>query len=176
VAVASFLLLDRTRKALFLAAVAALAFMVFVPMLKAQRNVSLVAENLPAASSVPQEKPEGPSGGTGDVKPLLLPAGETHRVNSDDWLDKLYVQCVRAGIGGSDRLIYWRDALKIIRDHPWTGTGLNTYAKTIKTYNVYRALYAHNSYLQLTAELGLFGLLVFLWLIVAHLFSGVRAF
>ncbi len=175
VAVASSLLLDRTRKALFLAAVAVLAFIVFVPMLKAQRNVSLVAENLPAASNVPREQTVAASASREDAKPLLLPAGETQTVNSNDWLDKLYIKFVRTGIGGSDRLIYWRDAMKIIRDHPWTGTGLNTYAKTIKDYNMDRPLYAHNSYLQLTAELGLFGLLVFLWLIVAHLYSGGRA-
>ncbi len=66
---------------------------------------------------------------------------------------------------GSDRLNMWKDASHIIKDHPVLGTGLNTYTRVIRRYSEFRKLYAHNGYIQLTAELGFVGLAAFLWLL-----------
>jgi O-antigen ligase len=54
-----------------------------------------------------------------------------------------------------------------------TGTGLNTYTRVIKKYSTTWQAYPHNSYLQMAAELGITGLLIFLWMVVAHIRSGI---
>ncbi len=56
------------------------------------------------------------------------------------------------------RFDYWRDTLKIIKLHPFTGVGIGN-------FNLPLSSYAHNSYLQICAEMGIFGLISFLWLI-----------
>lgn len=57
------------------------------------------------------------------------------------------------------RLNYWKDTLRIIRAFPWTGVGLGNFDLTYSRY-------AHNSYLQIWAEMGILGILSFLWLII----------
>ena len=65
------------------------------------------------------------------------------------------------------RLNYWADSLKIIKVYPWTGTGLGN-------FNLTYARYAHNSYLQIWAEMGILGIIAFLWLIITVLKSGLK--
>lgn len=67
------------------------------------------------------------------------------------------------------RLDLWREALAIIRDFPLVGSGLNTYALMAKTYKASEntGFYPHNSYLQMAAEIGILGLLSFIWIIVS---------
>jgi O-antigen ligase len=58
------------------------------------------------------------------------------------------------------RRVVWHDTLAIIRDFPLTGTGLNTFGIAIAKYQTamtdLRFREAHNDYLQLAAEGGLF--------------------
>jgi O-antigen ligase len=75
----------------------------------------------------------------------------------------------------SDRLPMWRDAVSMIRDHPWTGIGLGTYNSASPSYQTaifqWRVDYPHNDYLQFAAELGLpVAVLMFtgLWLLVGR--------
>jgi O-antigen ligase len=60
-------------------------------------------------------------------------------------------------LGG--RLAIWRDALRIIRDFPLTGSGLNTFGTAMLYYQSFGFPnyfpWAHNDYLQLAAEGGL---------------------
>lgn len=56
------------------------------------------------------------------------------------------------------RLSYWRETWELIKAHPLIGVGLSN-------FNLKMSRYAHNSYLQIWAEMGLLGLLSFLWLI-----------
>ena len=60
----------------------------------------------------------------------------------------------------NSRFEYWKDALNIIADHPFQGTGLNTYTAVIKEYAADKKdwNYPHNSYLQVASEVGLTGL------------------
>lgn len=77
--------------------------------------------------------------------------------------------------GGSGRGAYWKKAVSIIRSSPVWGTGLNTYTRIIKKdpdTNTWR--YAHNCYLQMTAETGLLGLFCFLWMIFVLLWDGSK--
>lgn len=65
------------------------------------------------------------------------------------------------------RLGYWQDTLKIIRERPLAGVGLGN-------FNLKHARYAHNSYLQLWAEMGILGIISFLWLIILVIKSAVK--
>ncbi len=65
------------------------------------------------------------------------------------------------------RLQVWADILKMIQDRPILGHGLNTFMRAFEAYRSdpgTNPTYAHNSYLQLTAETGLIGLVAFLWI------------
>src|SRR5207247_1578762 len=59
-----------------------------------------------------------------------------------------------SGLGG--RVAIWRDTLTIIRDFPWTGSGLNSYGTAMLYYQTFGFPayfpWAHNDYLQLAAE------------------------
>ncbi len=68
----------------------------------------------------------------------------------------------------------WADTLVMIKDRPFFGHGINTFMMLFQEYrrkfNVnfcFGPTYAHNCYLQMAAEIGLFGLLSFLAILVA---------
>ncbi len=72
----------------------------------------------------------------------------------------------------SGRAAFWRDAFGIAREHPWFGTGLNTYTEVLKKRpDAVQGFYAHNCYLQMAAELGFVGLGSFLLMITAFFFE-----
>lgn len=58
------------------------------------------------------------------------------------------------------RLNYWKDTLRIIKTRPFTGAGIGN-------FNLPLSRYAHNSYLQIWAEMGILGIISILWLIIA---------
>ena len=66
-----------------------------------------------------------------------------------------------------ERFELWKRALDVIEAKPWTGTGINTYNVAHQKYDKQqnwrvRGYYAHNGYLQMTAEIGIPGILFFL--------------
>jgi len=66
------------------------------------------------------------------------------------------------------RLNIWQDGIRMIKDKPFFGHGINTFMQIFKFYRSdinTNPTYAHNCYIQLAAETGLFGLLSFLWII-----------
>lgn len=60
--------------------------------------------------------------------------------------------------GDHVRPVLWRDALSLIRDNPWFGTGFGTYNFVSPGYQTryfqFRIDHAHNDYLEWAAELG----------------------
>jgi O-antigen ligase len=58
------------------------------------------------------------------------------------------------------RINYWKDTLSIIKAYPLTGVGLGN-------FNLIQSRYAHNSYLQIWAEMGLAGIASIVWLTAA---------
>lgn len=78
------------------------------------------------------------------------------------------------------RIILWDDTFKMIKDKPFFGHGTNTYMQIFNeqyrrkavgqyqhytNYSDHLPTYAHNCFLQIWAETGIFGLLAFLWIL-----------
>ncbi len=64
-----------------------------------------------------------------------------------------------------NRLQYWQDTLAIIKSSPLLGAGLGI-------LHIRRSLYAHNTYLQIWAEMGILGIISWLWLVILALAKG----
>lgn len=79
--------------------------------------------------------------------------------------------------GDSDRFRYWLAALNMIKDHPFLGIGAGTFMANFSRYlpnsNV---SYAHNCYLQIWAETGVFSLISFLLFTGSIIYLGVKKF
>ena len=77
-----------------------------------------------------------------------------------------------------ERLAHWQAAAEMAAAHPWLGVGLGNYAAAYDRYRLARwplALgHAHNFYLNLAAETGLPGLLVFVALLLAAALQALR--
>lgn len=110
--------------------------------------------------------------------PLLMAAGITIAFLPAPYLERLSsIADIHQGSASQERLLIWRSVLAMIRTHPWVGFGLNTYNATFPHYKdpaIWGTPYAHNCFLQLTAELGLIGLGLFLWLLVRAFAQGRR--
>ncbi|MBP9855446.1 MAG: O-antigen ligase family protein [Candidatus Omnitrophica bacterium] len=65
----------------------------------------------------------------------------------------------------SDRDNNWREALGMIKKNPVFGVGLNNYTLVATLEKFRRPEYPHNCYLQITAEMGIVGLIAFIWVL-----------
>jgi len=78
-----------------------------------------------------------------------------------------------------ERLAHWQTAGEMIRYHPWTGVGFSNYEPTYSQYALMNwpipLGHAHNYYLNVTAELGLPGLLAYLALWGAIVWQTLKA-
>lgn len=76
------------------------------------------------------------------------------------------------------RLLMLKDAARMFRSHPWTGIGLNTYYKTHEKNHslAIPPSYAHNSYIQMIAEIGVVGFMSFMALMIYWFGKGLRSF
>jgi len=75
------------------------------------------------------------------------------------------------------RLFFWKAAVRIIKDFPLTGVGLGNFGRIYPNYKSLQAIethFAHNSYLQIWAEIGILGILAWLWLILGSFRAGLR--
>ncbi len=79
-----------------------------------------------------------------------------------------------------ERLAHWQAAENMIVARPWFGVGFGNYAAA---YNQYRTLnwpvalgHAHNYYLNIWAETGIFGLLIYLFLWGAIIYRTLKTF
>jgi O-antigen ligase len=66
------------------------------------------------------------------------------------------------------RLAIWQESFNVFLENPILGVGLGNYPLTTNPYLDYRtSVTSHNLYLDILAETGIFGLLAWLWFIVA---------
>ena len=73
------------------------------------------------------------------------------------------------GTSTQHRLRMWTAAWNMFMEKPFTGQGLNAFMMNFERFkvageSVEGVWYAHNCYLQMAAEIGVFGLLAFLWM------------
>jgi O-antigen ligase len=66
---------------------------------------------------------------------------------------------------GGDRILCWKIALMMFKDHPLFGVGWGQYPDLIRSYGHNKKLPAHNTPLSVLAETGIFGLIFFLSII-----------
>lgn len=68
------------------------------------------------------------------------------------------------------RTSQWHESLQMLKDRPWLGAGLAGYQETVKPYHLNRHveifLYPHNLILNFWSEIGLLGLVSFIWIVV----------
>jgi len=74
------------------------------------------------------------------------------------------------------RILTWKGTLIMALHHPWVGIGPAAFKSVYMNYAVVGYTEAaHENYLQVLAEQGVFGAVAFLWLLGAMLFTGRRA-
>ena len=81
--------------------------------------------------------------------------------------------------GDADRFRYWATAFKMINEHPFFGVGLGTFMANFLKYLPglpTRESYAHNCYLQIWAETGIFSLASFIIFIISLSYLSIKKF
>ena len=77
-----------------------------------------------------------------------------------------------------DRIILWKETLPMIKDRPLLGHGVNSFMSNWSNYGVGETFghpyYPHNCYLHMTAETGLIGLGMFIWIIIMLFKSTIK--
>ncbi|MDD5560572.1 MAG: O-antigen ligase family protein [Candidatus Omnitrophica bacterium] len=114
---------------------------------------------------------------------LLLPRSVVINVKYYIWVNFPFsrqinesLKSMSSGPSTSARVMLWKESVRIIRDYPLFGCGLNTYSIVAKKYKSFEGggVYPHNSYLQKAAETGLPGLLAFLFVLYSFFRMGLR--
>ena len=107
--------------------------------------------------------------------PNSLYAQATSFLGEYGTLDARGIYLTNVNFSNVERLAHWQAGLDMIRNHPWLGVGFGNYDAV---YDQYRLLYwinalghAHNYYINVFAETGVFGFLAYvvLWL---SIFAG----
>ncbi len=79
--------------------------------------------------------------------------------------------------GDMDRFKVWQAAFAMIKDHPILGQGIGTFMDNFRKYMPNLIIqYAHNCFLQIWAETGIFSLLSFLGFLVLLFSEWIKAF
>jgi O-antigen ligase len=73
------------------------------------------------------------------------------------------------------RVLMWEDGVRLIRQHPWFGVGMDSIFNHWQEWNIrgfskYRVIYHfHSDYIQIAVERGLLTLAAWLWFVMAYL-------
>lgn len=79
-------------------------------------------------------------------------------------------------LGDADRFVVWHAAFRMIKEHPFLGKGVGTFMAYFRDYTYKNIQYAHNCFLQIWAEAGIFSLISFLSFLGFLLWGGFAAF
>lgn len=86
------------------------------------------------------------------------------------------IRTIEAG-GDPARYLIWQAAFTMIKEHPFLGKGLGTFMDYFPQYVCgLGSQYAHNCYLQIWAESGIFALLAFVIFVFLIIFKAVKSF
>lgn len=78
--------------------------------------------------------------------------------------------------GDADRIALWLTSLRMIRDNPFLGKGIGTYMAHFREYaDISGIYYAHNCFLQIWAEGGIFSLFAFLLFVGLIMYRAMKA-
>lgn len=86
----------------------------------------------------------------------------------------------RGDTGSEFRMLMWEDGVRLVREHPWFGVGMETVRVHYREWNIRGFLqyhvvsHFHSTYLQIAVERGLPALLAWLWFCVAYFLFLVR--
>ena len=175
--------------------------LIFTPLLNQFRNVSFISDDIsgdkkfyedlltkkrsaPASNppaAIIEEKPQDKiSTSPAILEPLTIDSSKSEEPLVNKIIDKLSDATIpltkhnfnianffTGRIGGMGRTGFWSAALEIIKKNPLIGTGLNTYSKVEVKHG-----YPHNCYLQMAAEIGIIGLLAFLFILWRIFYNG----
>jgi len=76
------------------------------------------------------------------------------------------------------RRVHWATALSMIKANPFLGVGLNTFSDNYDYYKPvgfsYSKWYAHSSYLQMAAEIGLIGFIFFIFIVTKSMRMALK--
>ncbi|MDD5465390.1 MAG: O-antigen ligase family protein [Candidatus Omnitrophica bacterium] len=79
--------------------------------------------------------------------------------------------------GDADRFKYWQAAISMFKENPFLGKGVGTFMANFSKYLPNLVIsYAHNCFLQILAESGIFSLIAFLLFICSVLYLGIKKF
>lgn len=101
---------------------------------------------------------------------IAILAGATiwiQRTRGLHWID-------RSDVGTQFRVLMWEDGLRLIRQHPWFGVGMETVRVHFVEWNIRGFIqyhvqsHFHSTYLQIAVERGVPALLAWLWFCVAY--------
>ncbi len=136
-------------------------FFIFVPHLKTARDLNFISDIGYTPKPVKQEVPSKYS-------------TVSSKYGDDGIVHSTLIFISR--LGGSGRAEYWDKALQVIQTAPVLGTGLNTYTKQVdKIPGFWGGGYAHNCYLQMTAETGLMGITAFLFFLFSLFMYALKS-
>lgn len=80
----------------------------------------------------------------------------------------------------AERLAHWIAGIGMFIDHPFTGVGIGNYGDAYNKYHLTIFInslgHAHNYYINIAAETGLFGLVAFLLFLLSTFVAGERAY
>ena len=107
---------------------------------------------------------------------LLIVAGATlwiQHTRGLQWVD-------RGDVGTHFRVLMWQDGIRLVREHPWFGVGMDTVRVHWQEWNIRGFIeyhvqsHFHSTYLQIAVERGIPTLLAWIWFSVAYLVFLIR--
>ncbi len=104
------------------------------------------------------------------LNPVILPRGMRYRlISTFANREIIYSTSIEDVVDSStkERFTIWKGAIKMIKEYPLLGVGYGVFPYAIPLYAPIGQIDAHNTYIIIAAEMGIFALLVFLWILLA---------
>jgi len=135
-------------------------FTIFYPTMKASRNVSFLTDNVIVQNeefktAIGKRKKE-----IENIKKSNIEEEKPRLLTSKDYFNE-WVKVFETRFHGMGRSYFWKEAIAIIKDYPLFGSGLNTYSKMGRKYTMGWGGYPHNCFIQMAAEIGTLGVILF---------------